>query len=92
MYAGGSVCAKFRIWKDLVSDVLEIFGPDVSFSDKEEDYVTVTAWVTERAMEQFAQNFGPDVLVLEPKSLVDSVRQSAEELLRAYQQNADYGG
>ena len=35
-------------------------------------------------MEQFAQNFGPDVLVLEPKTLVDSVRRSAEELLQAY--------
>lgn len=84
MYAGGSVRARFRIWKPLVSDVLEIFGPDVSFSDEEESYVTVTAWVTERAMEQFAKNFGPDVLVLEPKSLVDSVRRSAEELLQAY--------
>lgn len=84
MYAGGSVRARFRIWKPLVSDVLEIFGPDVSFSDKTENYVTVTAWVTEPAMEQFAKNFGPDVLVLEPKTLVDSVRQSAEELLNAY--------
>ena len=36
-------------------------------------------------MEQFAQNFGPDVLVLEPKTLVDSVRHSAEELLKAYE-------
>ena len=87
MYAGGSVRARFRIWKPLVSDVLELFGPDVSFSDEEESYVTVTAWVTERAMEQFAKNFGPDVLVLEPKSLVDSVRQSAEELLQAYSSN-----
>ena len=84
MYAGGSIRARFRVWKDLVSDVLELFGPDVSFSDKEEDYVTVTAWVTERAMEQFAQNFGPDVLVLEPKALVDSVRRSTEDLLKAY--------
>lgn len=87
MYAGGSVRARFRIWKPLVSDVLELFGPDVSFSDEEESYVTVAAWVTERAMEQFAKNFGPDVLVLEPKTLVDSVRQSAEELLQAYSSN-----
>lgn len=85
MYAGGSVHARFRIWKPLVSDVLELFGPDVNFSDEEESYVTVTAWVSGRAMEQFAKNFGPDVLVLEPKRLVDAVRQSAEELLQAYE-------
>lgn len=84
MYAGGSVRARFRIWKPLVSDVLEIFGPDVSFSDEEESYVTVTAWVTERAMEQFAKNFGPDVLVLEPKTLVDAIREEAKNLLDAY--------
>jgi predicted DNA-binding transcriptional regulator YafY len=84
MYAGGSVRARFRIWKPLVSDVLELFGPDVSFSDEEESYVTVTAWVTERAMEQFAKNFGPDVLVLEPERLREEVKAEAEKTWKAY--------
>lgn len=87
MYAGGSVRARFRIWKPLVSDVLELFGPDVSFSDEEESYVTVTAWVTERAMEQFAKNFGPDVLVLEPERLREEVKVEAEKTWKAYSEN-----
>jgi predicted DNA-binding transcriptional regulator YafY len=85
MYAGGSIRARFRIWKDLVSDVLELFGPDVSFSDKEEDYVTVTAWVTETAMEQFAKNYAPDVEILKPAKLRNKIKEDFKRALERYE-------
>ena len=40
----------------------------------------------ERAMWQFAKNFAPDVLILEPKRLVDQACAEAERTLAAYKE------
>jgi len=36
-------------------------------------------------MWQFAKNFAPDVLILEPKRLADQVREEARRTLEAYE-------
>ena len=46
----------------------------------------MTARVNERAMWQFAKNFAPDVLILEPKRLADQVREEAERTVAAYRE------
>ena len=53
----------------MISDVIDMFGTDVRFSDKDETGVTVTTTTNERAMEQFALNYAPDVMVLKPENL-----------------------
>jgi predicted DNA-binding transcriptional regulator YafY len=45
----------------------------------------VIARVTEDAMFQFAKNYAPDVIILEPKKLVDRLREDAEKVLKAYE-------
>lgn len=84
MYSGGNVHVKFRIVKPMISDVIDMFGKDVIFSDENETYVTVTTKTNERAMFQFAKNFAPDVEVLKPEKLRDSIREEFEKAVKVY--------
>ena len=84
MYSSENTQVKFRIVKAMVSDIIDLFGMNVRFSDETEDHVTVTAQVNEMAMKQFAKSFAPDVMVLEPKYLADEVAGDAEKTLQAY--------
>ena len=63
-----------------------MFGRNVTFTDETDTHVTVSARVNERAMWQFAKNFAPDVLILEPKRLADQVKEEAERTLEAYKE------
>lgn len=84
MYSSANSRCRFRVTRAMVSDVIVLFGADVVFSDETADRVTVSTRVNERAMWQFAKNFAPDVLILEPKRLVDQVRAEAERTIEAY--------
>ena len=86
MYSSPNTRCKFRIVKPMIADVIDMFGRDVEFSDETDKHVTVTARVNERAMWQFAKNFAPDVLILEPKRLADQVREEAERTVAAYRE------
>lgn len=84
MYSSGNVRVKFRIVRAMISDVIDLFSSDVRFSDEDENGVTVTTTTNELAMEQFAKNFAPDVVVLEPESLREKVKSSFEQTLKFY--------
>lgn len=53
----------------MISNVIDMFGTDVRFSDKDETRVTGTTTTNERTMEQFVLNFAPDVMILRPERL-----------------------
>ena len=82
MYSSENSQVRFRIVKAMVSDIIDMFGMDVRFSDETEDHVTVTAQVNEMAMKQFAKSFAPDVMVLEPKKLREEIK---EDIIRSAQ-------
>ena len=84
MYASDNVRAVFRVAKTMVSDVIDLFGTEVTFSDEDDAGVTVTAFTNEMAMEQFALNFAPDVTVLEPQRLREKVKSALEKALEKY--------
>lgn len=83
MYSSENVRAKLKIVPTMVSDVLDMFGKEVRL-EKEGDAVAVTLTANEMALKQFAKNFAPDVLVLEPQSLRDQVREELERGATAY--------
>ena len=68
MFSSESVLVKFRITKSMISDVIETFGKDITFSDENIHSVTVTAHTNEMAMEHFAKVYAPDVVILEPQN------------------------
>ena len=84
MYSSTNTRVKFRITKPMISDVIDIFGKNVQFSDETETHVIVSANVNEMAMEQFAKSYAPDVVVLEPTELVDKMKKWLEKAWEIY--------
>lgn len=84
MYASGDTRVLFRIKPAMVSDVIDIFGKDVRFEEETADHVTVSAFVTEQAMIQFAKSYSPDVVILEPQRLVDEMKDWAKKVRKVY--------
>ena len=80
MYSSTNENVIFRIVKPMISDVIDIFGGDVRFTEETDTHVTVITKVNLRAMFQFAKNFAPDVEVIKPESLRNEIK---EELVRA---------
>ena len=56
MYSSENVFVKFRIVKAMISDVIDLFGKGVNFSEETDTHVSVSVHVNERAAEQFAKN------------------------------------
>ena len=84
MFSSKTVTVKFRITKPMISDVIDMFGNDVKFTEETDSFVTVTANVNEMAMLQFAKSFAPDVVVLEPETLKNKLISEAEKTLKIY--------
>lgn len=53
--------------------------------NEDETGVTVSAHTNKLAMMQFAKNFAPDVIVLEPKDLRKEVKESLKQALEYYE-------
>ena len=84
MYSSGDVRVKFKIVPVMVSDIIDIFGKEVSFEDETDTYVIVSAKLTEAAMIQFAKAHAPDVVILEPQRLVDEMSDWVERVKKVY--------
>lgn len=86
MYSSENVQVKFWVCRAMISDVIDLFGCEVQFSEEDENGVIVSTVTNERAIEQFAVNFIPDVVILEPQSLREKVKCCLERGAAAYQE------
>ena len=85
MYSSENVFVKFRIVKAMISDVIDLFGKGVNFSEETDTHVSVSVHVNERAAEQFEKNYAPDVVILQPKRLRDKLRDDLKKAWEAYE-------
>ena len=85
MYSSENAFVKFRIVKAMISDVIDLFGKGVNFSEETDTHVSVSVHVNERAAEQFAKNYAPDVVILQPKRLRDKLRYDLKKAWEAYE-------
>lgn len=85
MYSSENAFVKFRIVKAMISDVIDLFGKGVNFSEETDTHVSVSVHVNERAVEQFAKNYAPDVVILQPKRLRDKLRDDLKKAWEAYE-------
>ncbi len=85
MYSSETAFVKFRIVKAMISDVIDLFGKDVAFSEETDTHVSVSVHENERAAEQFAKNYAPDVIVLQPQKLRDKLREDLKKSWEAYE-------
>ena len=84
MYSSEDVQVTFRVVLPMISDVIDLFGTGVRFSDKDETGVTVTTTTNERAVEQFALNYAPDVMILRPEGLRKKIVEKLKMAVKAY--------
>lgn len=85
MFGGESVDCAFRTSEKNMQQVTDWFGKKIK-AKREGESVIVRVKVNERAMFHWALQYGPDVTVLEPLSLVESLRGAIDDLQHRYQQ------
>ena len=85
MFAGENIRAVFRIEKSCLSDVIDMFGKDVKFSDESDTQITVTADVNELAMEHFAKAYTPWIEIIKPVALRERMMYNLSAGLEKYQ-------
>lgn len=85
MYSSKNSLVKFRIVKEMISDVIDLFGKEVHFSEETDTHVVVTVRVNERSAEQFAKNYAPDVMILEPERLREKLKEEMKRAWEAYE-------
>ena len=85
MFAGENIRAVFRITKDCISDVIDMFGKDVKFSEETDTHITVTADVNELSMEHFAKAYTPWIEVIKPTKLREKIIEILSAGLEKYQ-------
>lgn len=66
MFSSDNIHAKLRITKLMIGEVIDTFGKDVTFSDEDDQGVTVSLTNNEMAIEEFVKRYIPDVVVLTP--------------------------
>lgn len=85
MFSGESVPVTFRMKKDIVKDVIDWFGTDVTFSDETEEEVTARVVVNWHAMRHWALQYCRHVTVLSPPDLAQTVKEDLQNALNNYQ-------
>lgn len=85
MFSGESADVTFETNKGTVSEVIDWFGKNVRFTEREDGMVECTVHVSLKAMRYWAFQYATTVRVLKPQSLVDAIE---EDLIAA---SAGYG-
>ena len=84
MFGGESIRAEFVTDKWMTDEILDWFGRDVTFRTLDENRISVSVRVNEKAMEKWAIQYAPYVTVISPERLVASVKSSLEKALENY--------
>ena len=84
MYSSDSTRVKLRVVNAMISDIVDMFGKDIRFSNKDDTHVTVAVKANETSVLQFAKNYAPDVVILEPKELRDRAIEDLRRGLKGY--------
>ena len=85
MYSSEDCRVKLRINRTMVSDVIDMFGKDVRFTDEGEKGVTVSVNANEMSILQFTQSFAPDVEILSPERLREAMKKKLQEAAERYE-------
>ena len=87
MFSGENVRVVFRADKSLISDIIDMFGKEVRFSEESDAQITVTAVVNEISMEQFAKAYTPWIEIIKPVDLRDRMIENLDKGLEKYLPN-----
>ena len=86
MFSGESVPVTFRMKKDILDDVIDWFGTDITFSDETEEEVTARVIVNWHAMHHWALQYCRHVRILAPDNLVQTVKADLQTAIERYEE------
>ena len=86
MFSGESVPVTFRMKKDILDDVIDWFGTDITFSDETEEEVTARVTVNWHAMRHWALQYCRHVRILTPNDLVQTVKDDLHAAVEQYEE------
>lgn len=75
---------QMQIPKDMISDIIDMFGFDVSFWNETNDTVEVSVTANEKSIIQFAKCYAPDVIVLSPQRISKTIQEELELSIKKY--------
>ncbi len=84
MYSSDTTRIEMRVIKNMVSDIIDMFGTSVRFKAEDDGHVVVSVLANEVSVVQFAKNFAPDVVVIEPETVRKRVIESLKYGLVGY--------
>lgn len=84
MFPGESGPVTFRFPKSMAGEVMDWFGPDISFFDASEDQVTARVEVNLASMRRWALQYALYVRVLSPEPLVQQIRADLRKAAEIY--------
>ena len=84
MFTGESGTVTFRLQKHLLSEVIDWFGKDISFSDETDEEVTAKVYVNLLAMRKWALQYSLYTKILSPQSLADKVKEDIKIAMENY--------
>lgn len=85
MFTSNLVPVQMRIPKDMISDVIDMFGFEVSFWNETSETVDVSVSANEKSIIQFAKCYAPDVIVLSPTKIVNAIKADLENTKQKYE-------
>lgn len=84
MFSGRQSPIKFKVVKEMVGDVIDVFGTGFTIYGSDDKCLTLVAKVSEDAMLQYAKAFAPDIIVLEPQRLADRIKEQLQKAVESY--------
>ena len=84
MFSGESERVRFRANKYILSDIIDWFGNDITFTDIDKNEVTVSVRVNLKAMKYWAIQYMKYVTVLSPGSLVEEIKSYLYNAIERY--------
>ena len=84
MFTGESGTVTFRLQKHLLSEVIDWFGKDISFSDETDEEVTAKVYVNLLAMRKWALQYSLYTKILSPQSFADKVKEDIKIAMENY--------
>ena len=86
MFGGESAPVTFTVKKNLLNDVMDWFGSEITFLEETDDAVTAKVTVNLAAMRLWALQYALYVRILSPQSLADNVRNDLQKAIENYDQ------
>jgi len=85
IYSEEGVRVTFKAGLNIMSDIVDWFGLGFTVKELDDASVEITVKVNERAMFNWAMQYGHSVEVMKPKSLRDALAKTAAEMAEKYQ-------